>query len=83
MARLNTLQLEDGVTIYIGLSSDHKPTVGVPSYSRFLESDTGAYFYWKEDRWHQQVSETVVVLNDIKALLTSLLEVERGILEAL
>lgn len=39
---------------YVGLSSDEKPTDGVPAGSTFVERDTGHEFIWDGTAWGQR-----------------------------
>ena len=34
-----------------GLSTDTKPTTGIPLYATFLELDTGKLYYWTGSVW--------------------------------
>lgn len=36
---------------FIGLSTDVKPTQGVPTGSTFYETDTKAYYLWDGSSW--------------------------------
>ena len=40
-----------GDTIYQGLSTDSKPTDGVPLNALFLELDTGNFYYFDGSEW--------------------------------
>ncbi len=43
---------------YVGLSSDEKPTDGVPPGSIFYERDTGLEFIWDGEAWGQRIFPT-------------------------
>jgi len=46
-----TINTETGHAEYIGLSTDSKPTTGVPTNSLFFELNTGDMYYYTGAAW--------------------------------
>lgn len=44
----------ESIVSFIGLSTDTKPTIGVPVGSRFYETDTGKRFIYSGTAWAQE-----------------------------
>jgi hypothetical protein len=61
--------LESSIKRFIGLSSDAKPTEGVPAGSSFLETDTGHIARFDGDGWREAVDPA----HDANQLLAELL----------
>ena len=50
------VKLMGNIHNFIGLSSDTKPTTGIPVGSTFTELDTGAKFVWEGDTWEDDLT---------------------------
>lgn len=69
-----------GISTYIGVAADVKPTTGVPAGSRFYERDTGLWFLWDLTAWGQI---DAAITDDLDTLLTRLSALRAGYLDEL